>query len=955
LAKGKPTKGQEKPVNNPPALAKNKSVIDSVGKIVLFRDDGNLTKSSINLVDPANPFWVVEAKLGVGIEGQQKNYDNWFESQQTSIFRTQTFNYSVTKNKVHSNLEVAPSSEAIIAVSQVEGVKDGVYFTDSLAADSNTGINEPTNLQPYNSVNNEKGMLPSDYSFVSHNLSVSRPLITTETKMGGDGNETVVAGFGFDNQLTVTPVYNFYLADYENFKLKGAFTDSTHNIEKAIPNFYYALFDLQRIQKQTEAGKNNPNWKSTWTINSMSAFLKRFGTGIMNQFTNPTPGIQPWKRYIDELTPQTERNSFIVLTSDFYKTHNSLIEKQKDTYPLYNKISIPTQKQGTAFREFFKQIKYYDDLQFAIATALKATTFMNANPDAKDNIDKITNNYNLYTLSARPGASGEKLNPFWHDHDDLEIIEFRTGPAGKSLLGTTDLQLSVDLPQVAWTAATGLLPSGVVITGFMQYVSSKQPIDLETFIEVAKLLGADPGKTGFNPAAGWWNVLNLKDYLLPLVFYGNEKNNNQVTSGMSKAKAETILPKLINMIKLKAASVFQNKQNYSEILYYEIAKFKGAYSKFSKKPPIQTFLLPNDTDQEAVEYIDSQIKYGEGYYYQIYAHTISIGNNLKRGDADSHAGNAWLYENNYDVKILRVPYYNIPEIEGTKKSEVTVNLDSPPMPPNIEFFPYKNVSDKIGFWFNIQMGEAFMYPVTSLLSNKQYSSLVAASYEKRGTDLEGFTEDDFVSGLENTEIFYKTDDYGGKFEVFRLTERPKTYADFKNAKISTIDVLGDKTLISDIQPNQDYYYIFRTIDVHGMPSNPTPVYHFKMITHNDIPETDSVHVGVSGGQPVLFNELIYLDDNYEKKIDNKSFKKYLLIEPSLKQSFLSFDNFGAEKEISTKNEVLNKMSDLTFGNSEEKLFDKKFKIRITSKQTGRKLDVNVHFKSPSIDESYEES
>ena len=929
-------------------MAKNKSVINSVGKIVLFRDDGNLTNSSINLVDPANPFWVVEAKLGVGIEGQQKNYDNWFESQQTSIFRTQTFNYSVTKNKVHSNLEVAPSSEAIIAVSQVEGVKDGVYFTDSIAPDSNTGINEPTNLQPYNSVNNEKGMLPSDYSFVSHNLSVSRPLITTETKMGGDGNETVVAGFGFDNQLTVTPVYNFYLADYENFKLKGAFTDSTHNIEKAIPNFYYALFDLQRKQKQTEAGKNNPNWKSTWTINSMSAFLKRFSNKTMKVMTKGVQfgGFGGWKGYMDELTPQTERNSFIVLTSDFYKAHNSLIEKQKDTYPLYNKISIPTQKQGTAFREFFKQIKYYDDLQFAIATALKATTFMNANPDAKENIDKITNNYNLYTLSARPGASGEKLNPFWHDHDDLEIIEFRTGP-----FSDANIQQDIQLPQVAWTAQTGLLPSGVVITDFIQYASSRQPIDLETFKEVAKLLGANAGKTGFNPAVGWWNVLNLKDYLLPLVFYGNEKNNNQVTSGMSKAKAETILPKLIKMIKLKAASVFQNKQNYSEVLYYEIAKYKGAYKE--DNVPIQTFLLPNDTDQEAVEYIDSQIKYGEGYYYQIYAHTISIGNNLKRGDADSHAGNAWLYENNYDVKILRVPYYNIPAIEGTDESEVTVNLDSPPMPPNVEFFPYKNVSDKIGFWFNIQMGEAFMVPVYDLLDTAQRASIIIASFSKAGTDAEGVTA--IGDEMFDVPIFYKTDDYGGKFEVFRLTERPKTYADFKNAKISTIDVLGDKTLISDIQPNQDYYYIFRTIDVHGMPSNPTPVYHFKMITHNDIPETDSVHIGVSGGQPVLFNELIYLDDNYEKKIDNKSFKKYLLIEPSLKQSFLSFDNFGAEKEISTKNEVLNKMSDLTFGNSEEKLFDKKFKIRITSKQTGRKLDVNVHFKSPSIDESYEES
>jgi hypothetical protein len=139
-----------------------------------------------------------------------------------------------------------------------------------------------------------------------------------------------------------------------------------------------------------------------------------------------------------------------------------------------------------------------------------------------------------------------------------------------------------------------------------------------------------------------------------------------------------------------------------------------------------------------------------------------------------------------------------------------------------------------------------------------------------------------------------------------------------------------------------------------MPSNPSPVYHMKMITHNDIPEADSVHIGTSGGQPVLFSEIIYLQDNYEKKIDNKSFKKYLLLEPSLRQTFLSFDNFDTDGGIENKDDVINKFKDLEFGNSKEKLFDKKFKLRITSKQTGRKVDVNVHFKSPKVYEAEED-
>ena len=90
---------------------------------------------------------------------------------------------------------------------------------------------------------------------------------------------------------------------------------------------------------------------------------------------------------------------------------------------------------------------------------------------------------------------------------------------------------------------------------------------------------------------------------------------------------------------------------------------------------------------------------------------------------------------------------------------------------------------------------------------------------------------------------------------------------------------------------------------------------------------------------------------------DKSFKKYLLIEPSLNQTFLSFDNFGKNSTFKSANDVLNpaKQAELKFGNAQEKIFDKKFKIRITSKQTGKKLDVNVHFKQPIFYDDAKES
>ena len=125
-----------------------------------------------------------------------------------------------------------------------------------------------------------------------------------------------------------------------------------------------------------------------------------------------------------------------------------------------------------------------------------------------------------------------------------------------------------------------------------------------------------------------------------------------------------------------------------------------------------------------------------------------------------------------------------------------------------------------------------------------------------------------------------------------------------------------------------------------------------MITHNDAPEANAVRIGSDSAQPVLFSEIINLGDNYEKKRTQRSFKKYLLIEPSLKQSFLDFkeSKFDQEGGITTALDVGKASHPLKLGNAEEQLFGKRFKIRITSKQTGRKLDINVHFKNPEIKE-----
>jgi len=884
--------------------------------------------------------------------------DQFGKSELQKIIRPQTQNYEITGDALetksfYEGLSFAQQKDYMVAFADIGLDKDD--FADSVKF---AGIKGLLNFNPL-TPNNPKGLSKVQKSdtgtFLNHNFSLQRPLLTTESKQQGFKSSDSEP-FGFDDEISITPVYNYYLKKYEDFysrkfvdlpeSFKEAMNEHGTSLEKAIPNFYFTMLAFNDTLIKDSLDSLN--------FHSIESFLKGIPAAMTYDLNQRIPLV-----LFNELNTNKEQNSVIVVTSDFLKNYDSLIEKQKKTYPMYNEISIPTVKSGTAFRELFKHFNLYDDLQYSVASVLKVLhTIQHSSEVAfwdssagvelpggsptggfvskstKFLLDALYKKYKIFKLSAEKDEKTLKTSwketntPFRVSEIDLGKIDFRSWP----------------------TPSPAKSLNAILISN----LNPKKPL-LEKELNQADWLKSVANFTDAK-TMGILNGLGLDDLISPMLLFGNQQQNNVFSSAASVAQLKKFITTLIYLMQLRASEVFNNKENYSEVLFFEVVKYAGTPS--DTNPPIQTFLLPNDPELVRANFIDSQIIYGKQYFYQIYAHTISVGNRLwRKGTLDHPFGDFWKYDNQFDVKLLRVPYYNIPELEGVPIASLgTTNIDAPPMPPNVSFFPFKNISNKIGFWFNVQMGEAFMVPEHSLLSTAQQLGIVHSSFTKKGTDQEGvpFWDTKSKEVLESP-VFYKTDDYGGKFEVYRLTKRPKKYADFKNAKIATVDVIGSKTLVDDIQPNQDYYYIFRAIDVHGLPSNPTPVYHFKMITHGDIQETDSVRIGNDGAQPVLFNELIYLSDELNKKVVDKSFKKYLLIEPSLNQTFLSFDNFGKNSTFKSANDVLNNTDKLKFGNAQEKIFDKKFKIRITSKQTGKKLDVNVHFKQPIFYDDAKES
>ena len=943
----------------------------SFGKIILFRIE-DLQDLDKNLRD------VMDKNTGLPI-------NNWLVGDREEILRSMTFRY-VNNNGILENKPIHYKSLTKVKLPANDEMADThVRFLTDL--DGTQQAPKHINFNPHTGgpSGNKKGLFPSPYPFVNHNAVVSRPLITTKNS----SEEANPASYGLDDQITVTPVYNFYLKEYERFfdhnhpGFKKAIDAQYLQLEKAIPNFYESIFFLSYFQ---EGGKGKPSSyitpeKATSSeFSSLSSFLNSTAR-ILKNFSPEGGYYGNTKKFFyyfyDEQHPKKERNSVVVLTPDFYKTHNSFIETQKNVYPFYNKITIPVTKEGTALREFFKWANAYDDLIFTMGASIKAMRKVqrDGTDEQKEKIEQLKKRYNIHRLTAKPGEEDIFTTEQVTDPETGELMYNDDGtPQTKEVFSHTN-KLLTSKWESEYIAKIYEFPFLRPTEEYDQDWSAAMPLitwssdnwdqDLNDYeIPYINTKGRFDTSTSSDHPDNWNDIVRPLDQksksfvvkgVLPLLLYGIEAGNDKSVSNAKKINNTLMFKKLANVVKLSAKRVLENKENYSETLYYEIAKYSSIEDAMADGPPIQTFIIPNDPDLDTVEYIDSQIRYGAPYFYKVYAHVMSMGNKMRR-DKLSMFAQYWNYDNEYDARILRVPYYNTRKLSSDSdfsgyKLQPTFNLDSPPMPPNINFFPYKNVSDKIGFWFNVQMGEAMMVPDLSLLNPLQYNNLTMFAAMK-GLEI--------TSHSDNPPMLYKTDDYGGKFEIFRITKRPEKYTDFKDAGIATVDVIGAKTFIDKIQPNQDYYYTFRSVDVHDLPSNPTPVYHFKMITHNDVPEADSVHIGTSGDQPVLFNEIIYLNDNYKEKIDNKSFKKYLLIEPSLRQTFLDFGKSGflqpqdQDMSIESSQQVLTKSEQLEFGNSDVKLFGKKFKLRLTSKQTGRKLDINVDFKSPDIYKKEEE-
>jgi len=261
------------------------------------------------------------------------------------------------------------------------------------------------------------------------------------------------------------------------------------------------------------------------------------------------------------------------------------------------------------------------------------------------------------------------------------------------------------------------------------------------------------------------------------------------------------------------------------------------------------------------------------------------------------------------LKLIEIPYY---ESVGTI-------VDNPPLFPNINFVTYKGIDDRISFFMNSGQGSLEQVPVV-------FSESEAEFYK---TFREARKLNDFQ------EILYKSDEFenlGTSFEIRRLATPPKSYDDFKEATVQTVsktistgEILPAATFMDKIVPNKKYYYMFRVFDRRFNVSNPTAVYEIQLVEN-------------SGAIYPLINSYEFPEE--EKKI-NKSFKRLFNIVPRLSQVLPTNLNAETYGDLSTGITSI-------LGTEDESLFGETFKIRLSSKKTGKVVDLNVNFSSTIV-------
>jgi len=359
--------------------------------------------------------------------------------------------------------------------------------------------------------------------------------------------------------------------------------------------------------------------------------------------------------------------------------------------------------------------------------------------------------------------------------------------------------------------------------------------------------------------------------------------------------------------------VHKNFEAHKELFCYSVAKHDG---NVLDSTLFQTLYAP--ALRESTPVIDTQVKYGKSYSYKVVGHYMIVGNRYTyRIVSESRSPS-----NQYvEIEVTNRPNIVIVPLDVLTKQINVVQM--PPVYPQVSF-KTKNDSGKMISMYLSPTKTEMRSPFIAV-TREDGLQLEAMQRLPNGRDLDG-------------NFKFKTYGDQGLYEIFRLENPPKSYSDFRDAKIGEVSMpfeTTDAIFRNHVVPNKKYYYMFRSVNQKGMVSNPTMVYETTLLVDADDSKivTDTYH--------------------FPKPRDKESalgFRKLLRITPAVEHILFN----ESQPVLFGKRSLIGTLDNLNLGIREKAVWGRKFKIRIKSKTSGKMIDIilNVDLTKNKTEEEF---
>jgi len=821
-----------------------------------------------------------------------------------------------------------------------------------------------------------------DQSFFDGAFILNKPFVESAYQ------EALGEKIGISDPVKVQAHYNFYLAPYENI-IKDNEIVPAGSEANLLPNLYGIMVDAKNEDKENYLFKHADNWQylhpynSVWTstitspeealqqhyegakakwgsfkvpriygdpskgphIDTHNEYLNKFAMRLKGGSTNKggTAAGFKWSSYPKRLN--AKRYSTTGISAYQLKDFMDEADRIKKFFPMHADIEIPASNKGE-FGNILHEAGMFDQfMQLMMALIYPDpggphTTTPGTASTIKTAIVKKDS-----TITDNPQNPG-----------DVDLSKQQDSLYYEPLIA---LYLTKLLEQ---SSKQSSMPD-------MDTVSSPSFL---AFLNATDLLTSSPNANmaNYHGLGSGIETKNSSQYQRNHIVFGKESVPVNWVSNIKWAINKNKINKFIEQKTRSVSDIYDGKYAHSEVLFYEIVKFRtepGSEIGAANASFVQNIFLPNAPGLEVLKYVDTQVKFGEEYYYQVYAHTMVVGTQYQMALRPSFATikdtppagpeytadvnkHLLTYKFAPSVHLMRVPYYNtyvtmqdaVQFYKSTNSAGTPVKLrsynphklertpiwDKPPVFPDIVFHPLYGEKNKILINSNFNVGEYDLNPFFIDEVEKDNLDMIRRNQKK-------------LTGP----ITFRGDDFCGSIEVLRTDKKPLAYSDFKDSKIATLGGTSHFGKIIEQEPNKEYYYTARAIDKHGNYSNPSPIYQVIIIAK------------VSEAPYTIIN-MFFVDETEEKKpVKRKNLMKYIRIQPSFDQSFLNDSKITNDNEFKEGGAELFKDTCLTAGPSLgsyigklgiSTVFGKKFKFRFTSKKTGKKFDLNLQIQNPGF-------